>query len=276
MREIKASKAWGLFQRYCQHIVSGWGSLPLALEGLANDQRVSFKHDLPNLHISCEQYTCFHCFCFDLCCSQRCIYYLIKAAITTLYSSRITTPILVFFLCLKTTPLKFTLYYSQVGGLHVITGLAPWASSCLTSFAAWYSSTRCNEAFKISLGLPLPPILLLLRSFHMPQKTEMNFFVRSSWHPSHFCWFCITSRKVQDGAMVTGRASLLDSHTPWACLQNHSKWHVVSSYCPHKTHSLSSEIFLRLRLSLVARIFWPTFHAKCLSLWGSFNCQIPF
>jgi len=30
-----------------------------------------------------------------------------------------------------------------------------------------------------------------------------------------------------------------------------------------------------MRLSLVARIFRPAFHTKCLSLCGSFNCQIP-
>ena len=97
---------------------------------------------------------------------------LLKAAITTPYSSRITTPIPVFFLCLKTTPLKFTLYYSRVGGLHVITGLAPQASSCLTSFAAWYSSTRCNEVFKISLGLPYLPFFFRCDLSICPKKLK--------------------------------------------------------------------------------------------------------
>ena len=74
--------------------------------------------------------------------------------------------------------------------------------------------------------------------------------------------------------MTKGRASLLDSHTSRASLQNHNRWHVVSSGCPHKTQTSSSVIF-PMRLSLVARIFRPAFHTKCLSLYGSFSCQIP-
>lgn len=61
-----------------------------------------------------------------------------------------------------------------------------------------------------------------------------------------------------------------DDHTSFACSQNQNKWLMVSTCSPHTSHVLSLVMFLRRKFSFVARIFLQAFHAKCLTLFGTF------